>query len=120
MTSSVIPNNNHRQPRMCNITVTNDKPNWCSTHDLEEIIHSQQIEPEFVIILSWLEDGIVPSQQELALHSAECKFYWRNKHCFSIIEGILYIVRRNETDDDHLLMVSAICVKIYWKVAMGT
>ena len=24
---------------------------------------------------------------------------------FSIIEGILYIVRRNETDDDHLLMV---------------
>ena len=105
LTSSVIPNNNQKQPRMCNITVTNDKPNWCSTHDLEEIIHSQQIEPEFVIILSWLEDGIVPSQQELALHSAECKFYWRNKHCFSIIEGILYIVRRNETDDDHLLMV---------------
>ena len=72
---------------------------------LEEIIQNQQREPEFVIILSWLEDGTIPSQQELALTSAECKFYWAHKHCFSILEGILYIEKVTEIGAKNLLMV---------------
>ena len=60
---------------------------------------------EFVIILSWLEEGTIPSQQELALTSAECKFYWAHKHCFSILEGILYIEKVTETGAKNLLMV---------------
>ena len=118
LTVSTRHNNNNPQPKICQITevATRDNTNWCSTHDVEEIIQNQQREPEFVIILSWLEDGTIPSQQELALTSAECKFYWAHKHCFSILEGILYIEKVTETGAKNLLMVPSHARKHHGKL----
>lgn len=98
------------KPRICKIgkDTAQDKTstsNWLCTQDINDIICNQQREPEFIIILSWLEDGTAPSIKELSLSSAESKAYWKNKHLFTLIEGVLYHTRIVDDQTTLLLMI---------------
>ena len=61
---------------------------WDLKH--EEVKKEQANDISFDILIEWLMNKIIPDDGQLFLNSPEVKYYWNNKGCFEIKQGLVW------------------------------
>ncbi|KAH3857647.1 hypothetical protein DPMN_100258 [Dreissena polymorpha] len=78
--------------------VTDSGKLQCWGFSYEELEKAQEQDNSLKILRDWLKDGLEPDEGQLFIANPEVTFFWINKECFRLVDGVVFKSKEGSGD----------------------